>query len=84
MMSENMADLFCFYTGRKLMNFTIDENGIGHSIMSVRSTDTDRFFKGRIPFFFSALQEGPDLQDTFRIADEGSRNEIDPLLHAES
>ncbi len=52
-----MADLFCFSTGRKLMNFTIDENGIGHSIMSVRSTDTDRFFKGRIPFFFSALQE---------------------------
>ena len=37
--------------------FTIDENGIGHDSIEVRSADTDRFFKSRIPFFFIMLQE---------------------------
>lgn len=37
--------------------FRIDENGIGYDEMEVRSSDTDRFFKARIPFFFTMLQE---------------------------
>ncbi len=37
--------------------FTIDNNGIGRDTMEVRSSDTDRFFKGKIPFFFTMLQE---------------------------
>ena len=37
--------------------FRIDDNGIGHDTMKARSTDTDRFFKGKIPFFFTMLQE---------------------------
>ena len=37
--------------------FRIDENGIGYDVMEVRSADTDRFFKARIPFYFSMLQE---------------------------
>ncbi len=44
--------------------FTIDENGIGHDAMEVRSTDTDRFFKARIPFFFSMLQEAAAKHST--------------------
>lgn len=43
---------------------TIDENGIGHDIMEVRSTETDRFFKARIPFFFSVLQEAAAKHST--------------------
>ena len=35
----------------------IDEHGIGHDNVEVWSADTDRFFKARIPFFFSTLQE---------------------------
>lgn len=37
--------------------FRIDENGIGRDGMEVRSADTDRFFKAKVPFFFSMLQE---------------------------
>ena len=51
-----MAGLSCCFIGRSIM-FTIDENGIGHDMMTVRSTDTDRFFKAKIPFFFTMLQE---------------------------
>ena len=46
--------------------FTIDENGIGHDTMCVRSTDTDRFFKGKIPFFFSMLQEASAKHSTLQ------------------
>ena len=35
----------------------IDEHGIGHDNIEVWSADTDRFFKAKIPFFFSILQE---------------------------
>ena len=35
----------------------IDELGIGHDNIEVWSADTDRFFKAKIPFFFSILQE---------------------------
>lgn len=35
----------------------IDDHGIGHDNIEVMSADTDRFFKGKIPFLFSILQE---------------------------
>ena len=37
--------------------FRIDSDGIARDEMEVRSADTDRFFKAKIPFFFSMLQE---------------------------
>ncbi len=59
-----MADLFCFSIGRKKKMFHVDENGIGHDVMEVRSTDTDRFFKAKIPFFFTVLQEAAAKHST--------------------
>ena len=44
--------------------FSIDDNGIGRDVMEVRSTDTDRFFKGKIPFFFTMLQEAAAKHST--------------------
>lgn len=44
--------------------FRIDGNGIGYDEMEVRSADTDRFFKAKVPFFFSMLQEAAAKHST--------------------